>query len=77
MVTLDSGEYLIDFLVVQPKTSLGAHQIILGRPWLERVDALINCRTGQMTISNGLSMKKLTLYHLDRPIEDKVLWVEN
>lgn len=30
-----------------------------------------------MIISKGLSMKKLTLYPLAQPIEDKLLWVED
>lgn len=30
-----------------------------------------------MTISNGLSVNKLTLYPPTKPIEDKVLWVED
>lgn len=36
--------------------------MILGRPWLTIVDALIGCRLREMTISNGHSIRKITLY---------------
>ena len=51
IVSLDSWEYLVDFLVLQPKSNLGGHPIILGRPWLATVDAFIGCRSGNMIIS--------------------------
>ena len=62
MVTLDSWDYPIDFFLGRPKSSSGGHPLILGRPCLATTDALIRCRTGQMTISKRLSMNKLTLY---------------
>jgi hypothetical protein len=31
-ISVDSSEYLVDFLVLQPKTCLGGHPLILGRP---------------------------------------------
>eukprot|EP00253_Pinus_taeda_P019887 PITA_19887 len=34
IVSLDSWEYPVDFLVLQPKSNLGGHPITLGRPWL-------------------------------------------
>jgi len=51
IVSLDSWEYPVDFLVLQPKSNLGGHPIILGRPWLVTVDAFIGCRLGNMIIS--------------------------
>jgi len=39
MVFIDSWEYLIDFLVLQPKAKLIGYPLILGRPWLAIVDA--------------------------------------
>jgi len=51
IVSLDSCEYPVDFLVLQPKSNLGGHPIILGRPWLATVDAFIGCRSGNMIIS--------------------------
>eukprot|EP00253_Pinus_taeda_P017200 PITA_17200 len=44
IVSLDSWEYPVDFLVLQPKSNLGGNPIILGRPWLATVDAFIGCR---------------------------------
>ena len=43
IVSLDSWEYPVDFLVLQPKSNLGGCPIILGRPWLATVDAFIGC----------------------------------
>ena len=62
IVTIASWEYLIQLLVIQPKTSMHGHHVILGMPWLAIVDAFIGCRYGEMTISNGISMKNVILY---------------
>jgi hypothetical protein len=45
IVSLDSWEYHVDFVVLQPKSNLGGHPLILGRPWLATIDALISCRS--------------------------------
>ena len=47
---------------MQPKTNLGGHPLILGRPWLATVDAFIGCRSGSMIISHGDERKHITLY---------------
>ena len=44
VVSLDSWEYPIDFLIINPKTQLDGHPLILGRPWLATVDAYIGFR---------------------------------
>jgi hypothetical protein len=62
IVSLDSWEYPIDFMVLQPKSNLGGHPLILGRPWLATIDAFISCRSGDMTIAYGDSVKKFNLY---------------
>ena len=43
MVSVDSWEYLTDFLVINPKSRLDGNPVILGRPWLATVDAYIGC----------------------------------
>ena len=53
MVSIDSWEYPIDFLVLQPKAKLIGCPVILGRPWLATIDAYISYRAGNMTINNG------------------------
>jgi hypothetical protein len=53
IVSIDSWEYPIYFMVLQTKSRLGGYPLILGRPWLAIVDAYIGCREGDMTISNG------------------------
>eukprot|EP00253_Pinus_taeda_P035741 PITA_35741 len=61
-VSLDSWEYPVDFMILTPKSNLGGHPLILGRPWLATVDAFSSCRSGDMYISDGSSTKKFTLY---------------
>ena len=34
VISIDSWEYPADLLVLQPKSQLGGHPLILGRPWL-------------------------------------------
>ena len=53
MVSTDSWEYPVEFLVLQPKVKLTSYALILGRPRLGTVDAYIDCRVGNMTIKNG------------------------
>lgn len=78
IVSLDSSEYPVDFLVPQPKPNLGGHPIILGRPWLATVDAFIGCRSGNMIISQGTERKKLTLYpSAQSPTLEHNLWLDD
>ena len=67
VISVDSWEYLANLLVLQPKSHLGGHPLILGRPWLATADACISCQSGSMTISDGTKIKNLTLYPPDRP----------
>ena len=77
IVSLDSWEYPIDFIVLQPKSNLGGHPLILGRPWLETADGFIGCRSGSMLISHGTERKKITLYpSAQRPSAlDQLSWI--
>ena len=63
---------------MQPKTRLGDHPLILGRPWLATVDAFIGCRSSSMTIFDGYDTKKLTLYpHATPNMEpENSLWMD-
>jgi hypothetical protein len=76
MVTLASWDYPIDFLVNHSKDTTKGHPVILGRPWLATTNAFIGCREGEMTISNGLSIQKLTIYPPNQPIMDNIWWLE-
>lgn len=64
--------------MLQTKTKLGGHPLILGRPWLAIADAFISCRSGSMTISNGQETKQLTLYPHATPMinNDNSVWVD-
>lgn len=57
IVTIDTWEYPIDFLVLKSKQRKIGYPIILGRPWLATYVSLIDCRFGSMTISNGIRQK--------------------
>eukprot|EP00253_Pinus_taeda_P024988 PITA_24988 len=61
-VSLESWEYPVDFMILTPKSNLGGHPLILGRPWLATADAFISCRSGDMYISDGNSTKNFNLY---------------
>jgi hypothetical protein len=78
-VSVDSWEYPTDFVILQPKTRLGGHLLILGRPWLDTTNDLIGCRSGSMTIYDGYDTKKLTLYpHATPSAKPKnSLWMDN
>ena len=67
----------MEFMVIQPKTPMEGHPLILGRPLLATVDAFISCRKGEMTISNGLIVKKLNLYQPTQLAVEDPLWLEN
>ena len=62
MVSVDSWEYPVDFLIINPKNRLDGHPLILGRPWLATIDAYISCQQGNMTITRGSNIKNLALY---------------
>src|ERR1700733_3347036 len=78
VISVESWNYLADFVVLQTKTKLGGHPLILGRPWLATADAFISCRSGSMTISNGQETKQLTLYpHATTMINnDNSVWLD-
>jgi hypothetical protein len=77
-ISVESWNYPVDFTVLQPKTKLGGHPLILGRPWLATADDFISCRSGSMTISNGYETKQLTLYPHATPLanNDNSVWVD-
>ena len=78
VISVDSWEYPADFLVLQPKSQLGGHALILVRPRLATVDAYISCRSGSMTIFDGMETKSLTLYPPARQSleAETSLWIE-
>ena len=63
-ILVDSWEYPTDFLIINPKTQLDGHPLILGRPWITTANAYIGCRQGNMTITRGTNIKNLALYPL-------------
>ena len=51
IVSIDSWEYPIYFIILQPKSNLGGHPLILGRPWLATTNDFIGYTAGSMIIS--------------------------
>jgi hypothetical protein len=66
-ISVDSWEYPVDFLIINPRSGLEGHPLILGRPWLATTDAYIGCRMGNMTIARGGITKNLILYPPAKP----------
>lgn len=64
IVSIDSWENPINFLVLQPKTKFSGYPLILGKLWLDTIDAYNNYRAGSMKIKTGQLTKKLVLYTL-------------
>ena len=62
IVSLDSWEYPVDLFVLQPKSKLGGHPVVLGRPWLATANAFIGCKSGDMYLPQGNSFKQVSLY---------------
>ena len=67
IVSLDSWEYPLYLFVLQPKSTSGGNPMVLGRPWLTTVEAFIGCRSGDMYLSRGNSLKQVSLYP---PVKD-------
>jgi hypothetical protein len=76
IVTLASWEYPVDFLVIHSKDPTKGHPVILGRPWMATTNAFIGFREGDMSISSGLSIQKLTIYPPTKPIMENLWWLE-
>jgi len=78
IISVESWNYIADFVVLQTKTKLGGHPLILGRPWLDIADVFMSYRSGSMTISNGCETKQLTLYPHATPIinNDDSVWLD-
>jgi hypothetical protein len=66
-ISVDSWEYPIDFLIINPKSGLEGNPLILGRSWLMTADAYIGCRSGTMTIARGWVTRNLILYPPAKP----------
>lgn len=65
-IIVELWNYLTNFLILKPGAQIG-YPIILGRPQLDIVVALINYRSGDMTISNDKNLKIISLYPPTQP----------
>lgn len=68
VISLASWEYPACFYLLQPKTNLGGHPLILGRWWLAKTYAYIAFRSGNMTIAHGAKTKHINLYPPANPL---------
>jgi hypothetical protein len=67
-ISVNSWEYPADFLIINPRSGLEGHPLILGRPWLAIADVYIGYQIGNMTITRGCITKNLILYPPAKPI---------
>ncbi|XP_071729026.1 uncharacterized protein [Rutidosis leptorrhynchoides] len=65
IVKVEDFYYPVDFIVMDIETTFRETQptIILGRPFLATIDALINCRTGVMDISFGNKRSRINIFN--------------
>jgi hypothetical protein len=79
IVSLDSWDYLLDFMVLHPKSPSGGNPVILGRPWLSTTNAFIGCKFGNMFISHRELVKHMTLYLPAKNLIEleNILWYDN
>jgi len=52
-IIVESWRYPTDFLILQPKSNVRGHPLIMGRPRWATIDTFIGYRSGCMTILNG------------------------
>lgn len=62
VVSSNSWEYLVDFMILAPKNNVGGHPLILGRPLLAIANYFISCRSSDMFIFDGSSTKRFILH---------------
>ena len=72
---LNSWEYPVDCLILQPETNLGGHPLILVRSWLATVGSFKGCRSGSMIIAHGDERNHITLYSLAQA-PSLLSWIE-
>ena len=68
MVKIDNFYYLVDFIILDIDPTLhpcANIPIILGRPFLATVNALINCRNRRMKITFGSMTAKLNIFNVN------------
>jgi len=68
----------VDFYVLEPKTNLGRHPLILRIPWSATRDAFMRCSSGNMTITHEAEIKHINLYPPAKPLlnSEKIHWDE-
>ena len=77
LIQVDQFYYLVDFVVLDTEpVAVGTNHapIILGRPFLDTSNAIINCRNGVMQLTFGNMTLELNIFHLSKrhmhPMED-------
>jgi hypothetical protein len=66
-ILVSSWEYTADFLIINPRSGLDGHPLIVGRPWLATTYAYIGCHTRNMKIGRGGATNNLILYPPTKP----------
>lgn len=58
----------MNLFVLQPRYTSRGHLVILWRPWISTEDASIGYRSRNMFITQGDSIKQITLYPCSKSI---------
>ena len=69
LIQVDRFYYPVDFVVLDTESvAVGANHvpIILGRPFLATLNAIINCRNGVMQLTFGNMTLELNIFHLSK-----------
>jgi hypothetical protein len=66
-ISVDSWEYPIDFLIINPRSGLEGNPLILGIPWLVTADAYIGCQSSTMKIARRGVTRNLIIYPPAKP----------
>ena len=87
-VLIKVGDFVfpVDFIVLETELVINSQNqipVILGRPFLDTSNALINCRNGRMTLTFGNMTVELNIFDLGKQtggLEDdqyEVNWIES
>ena len=69
LIQVDRFYYLVDFVILDTEpVAVGTNHvpIILGRPFLATLNAIINCRNGVMQLTFGNMTLELNIFHLSK-----------
>ena len=55
-------------MILHPISPFRGHYVILERPWIDNLDAFVQCKFKKMFITLGVTVKQVTLYPLAKSL---------